>query len=254
MTKLLIDIGNTRIKWAHIQDNKTGALTGHGYVQHNKQLGIEVLKQIETPVNLSAIYVSAVTDDLNSQRIKRQLQELHDVPVQMVKSQPEGYGLISGYKQPELLGVDRWVAMIGAYSQTQKGHGAMVIDAGTAITIDAIDANGNHLGGTIAPGLELMRSSLNKNTQRLMMVKEATVNPVADNTQDAIASGTMWSLVGNIMHTEQRLNLDTDDKIDYFITGGDAQQLMQYLPSKYQLVNDLMLQGLAQIAKTGIKL
>lgn len=249
MTKLLIDIGNTRIKWAHLQDAKTGKLSGHGYVQHNKQLGIEVLKQIEAPAKLSAIYVSAVTDDLNSQRIKRQLQDLHDVTVCMVKSQSEGNGLVSGYKQPDLLGVDRWVAMIGAFAQAKPEHGVIVVDAGTAITIDALDANGKHLGGTIAPGLELMRSALNKNTQRLMLVEGADVNAVADNTQDAIASGTMWSLIGNILQTEERLGLDQNSKIDYFITGGDAQHLLQYLPSRYQLVNDLILQGLARIAE-----
>ncbi len=251
MTKLLIDIGNTRVKWAHMQDPKTRILSGHGYVQHNKQLGIEVLKQVEAPAGLSAIYVSAVTDDLNSQRIKRQLQELHDAPVLMVKSQAEGFGIKNGYKQPDLLGVDRWIAMIGAYSKTQSEHGVIVVDAGTAITIDAIDANGWHLGGTIAPGLELMRSALNKNTQRLMLVEDADIKAVADNTQDAIASGTMWSLIGNILQTEQELGMDQNSKIDYFITGGDALQLVQYLPSRYQLVNDLILQGLARIAENG---
>ncbi|THB75156.1 MAG: type III pantothenate kinase [Gammaproteobacteria bacterium] len=250
MTKLLIDIGNTRIKWAYLQDSESCKLTEHGCVQHNKQLGSEVLKQIEAPAKLSAIYVSAVTDDLNSQRIKRQLQDLHDVPVQMIKTQIDSCGVINCYEQPELLGVDRWIAMIGAYSQAQSGHGVVVVDVGTAVTIDVVGSDGKHLGGTIAPGLALMRNSLSQNAQRLMLVEDADINAVADNTQDAIASGTMWSIVGNILQTEQRLGLDQNSNIDYFITGGDAQQLLQYLPSRYQLVNDLILQGLAQIAES----
>ncbi len=255
MNTLLIDIGNTRIKWAHysLQASARKELVGHGVLEHGSQIEAETLQQIVPPVNLSSILVSAVTDDLNSQRIKKQLQSIFAVPVQMVRSSSQFNNLINGYNQPALLGVDRWVALIGAYTQAKPGHGVFVVDAGTAITIDAVAADGKHLGGIISPGLSLMRNSLSKNTERLMLVEEAKISTVADNTQDAIASGTIWSLVGLIQQIEQRLALDDDSKIDYLITGGDAQKLVPHLPARYTLVTDLILQGLAAIAQNSNK-
>lgn len=255
MTTLLIDIGNTRIKWAH-HSPKTAAgneLVGHGVLEHGSQIEVETLQQIKAPANLDSILVSAVTDDLNSQRIKKQLQAIFAVPVQMVKSQPQFNHLVNGYKQPPLLGVDRWVALIGAFAQAKPSHGVFVVDVGTAITIDAVDGDGKHLGGIISPGLSLMRNSLSQNTERLMLVEDAKISAVADNTQDAIASGTIWSLVGLIQQIEQRLALDGDSKIDYLITGGDAQKLLPHLPVRYILVTDLILQGLAALAQDSQK-
>lgn len=254
MITLLIDIGNTRIKWAHYspQISADKELVGHGVLEHDSQIEAETLQYIIPPANLDFILVSAVTDDLNSQRIKKQLQTIFAVPVQMVKSAPQFNHLVNGYKQPALLGVDRWVALIGAFAQAKPGRGVLVVDAGTAITIDAVDVDGKHLGGIISPGLSLMRNSLSQNTERLMLVEEAEICTVADNTQDAIASGTIWSLVGLIQQIEQRLALD-DGKIDYLITGGDAQKLLPHLPVRYILVTDLILQGLAALAQNSNK-
>ncbi len=254
MNTLLIDIGNTRIKWAHYSPQTSAKeLFGHGVLEHGSQIETEILQQVLPPENLHYIFVSAVTDDLNSQRIKKQLQSIFDVPVQMVRSSSQFNNLINGYNQPALLGVDRWVALIGAFTQAKSGRGVFVVDVGTAITIDAVDAEGKHLGGIISPGLSLMRNSLSKNTERLMLVEEAKISTVADNTQDAIASGTIWSLVGLIQQIEQRLALDDDSKIDYLITGGDAQKILPHLPVRYTLVTDLILQGLAALAQNSNK-
>ena len=147
--------------------------------------------------------------------------------------------LVNGYASPEQLGADRWLAMKAAWAQSVGK--CCVISCGTAITVDRVDAAGQHLGGLIFPGLQMMRNALASETEKLPHVAHDHILSdafLANNTVDAIVQGT---LLGVTAFVEMQLNKTQA----VFLTGGDAERVAQYLSSDITIDPHLVLKGLS---------
>jgi type III pantothenate kinase len=156
------------------------------------------------------------------------------------------YGDVSnGYENPERLGVDRWCALLGARGLTAKP--CLVVMAGTATTIDTLDGTGRFLGGLILPGVDLMRRSLASDTAALPLAQgQHAAYP--RNTDDAIVSGCLEAQAGAIERAYARIV--NEPEASCLLSGGAAQMLAPHLRIPYQLVDNLVLDGLARLGAT----
>ena len=160
MRALLLDIGNTRIKWGLADGAK---LQRTGTVTHEKirDAGIAALTT-RLPRRVDRILACNVAGTSLATRISGVMHLHCDTDTHFVHPARAGFGITNGYGRPRRLGVDRWVAMIGAYAEFSRA--LCVVDAGTAVTIDALDRQGQHLGGQIIPGLRMMQDALTSET------------------------------------------------------------------------------------------
>ena len=157
---LVFDIGNTRVKWGVLEGE---SLRRTGVVSHAdiKERGFDALTR-KLPRRADRLFASNVKGPNFGRRFARAVGMHCDGDVHYAHSQKSGWGVTSAYKQPRTMGVDRWVALVAARAISTGP--TLVVDAGTAITIDALDRDGNHLGGQIIPGLDLMADALSRDT------------------------------------------------------------------------------------------
>jgi type III pantothenate kinase len=172
------------------------------------------------------------------------------VDVEFVTASREFHGLTSGYLDPSLLGADRWLALIGAWTRARTA--LCVVDAGTAVKVDSVDLSGQHLGGLIAPGIHMMREVLMSNTSD---IAKAALNSspslagiLANNTIAAVSRGAVFALAGMADRAAEVIEQSTGSKPKLFITGGDASMIAGTMRTHGEIVPDLVLQGLAVIA------
>lgn len=152
-------------------------------------------------------------------------------------------GVTTCYDNPTQLGVDRWLGAIGGYHVV--GGAVAVVDAGTAITVDVVDRNGSHLGGTIAPGLALMIEGLTRKTAHLHLESVKHTDSVATDTATAISMGCIGALAGGIERMQYKVRELFGAEHEWLITGGEAQQVMDLCLAEFRHIPDLVLRGLA---------
>ena len=162
MTFLALDIGNTRLKWAHYENPTPGArllANGAEFLENIDRLADGPWATLATPQTMLGCVVAG---DAIKRRVQEQM-ELWDVTPQWVVAGEVEAGITNGYDFPTRLGADRWVAMIGAWHR-MLSQGApcptVVAMVGTAVTVEAIDATGKFLGGLILPGHGIMLRAL----------------------------------------------------------------------------------------------
>jgi type III pantothenate kinase len=153
---------------------------------------------------------------------------------------------VNGYTDPQRLGADRWAAVIGAFHSI--GGPSCVIDAGTAITVDAVDKAGRHLGGLIAPGPQTTRRALAGATAALRDLGEGELALLCKDTRSAVTSGGWYAAAGFIEHIAAMLRKELGSELKFLLTGGDAERLKELLRTPLTLAPDLVLQGLAVLA------
>ncbi|MEY3289577.1 MAG: hypothetical protein RLZZ419_1819 [Pseudomonadota bacterium] len=236
---LLIDSGNTRLKWAMLQED--GLLTSHALLnqQITRQQLIDSWKQQLAPKRLA---IACVGSTPLLQLVLAVAVELWPtIEIISVKSEAHAFGVVNAYQQPEKLGVDRWLALVAVHHHYQKS--ACIVDCGTAITVDLIDADGKHQGGLISPGLTLMKKSLATGTAALQFNQTNYWVGPASFTEAAIYSGTLMAAVGLI---EQVLSKQVNVG-QLILTGGDAGIIAAQLNTQPIIDSDLVLRGLAVI-------
>jgi type III pantothenate kinase len=243
--KLLVDVGNSCIKWAYLEG---GELREHGGIAHGGYKLDEVLgaawRKLPKP---SQVIVANVAGPMANHVLNQLSQQYFGLmPTYMISSAKAG-GVTSGYRDPARLGVDRWAALIGAFNR--HGAPACVIDCGTAITLDAITRDGRHLGGLIAPGIHLMRHALVGATAGITDEEDDEDSGVfAQDTRAAVAGGALQSAVGLIERVSAQMLAELGSEAKRLITGGDAERLLPYLQEGYRLVPHLVLEGLSVMA------
>ena len=247
--RLLIDIGNSRIKWA-IQDLE--GLTQQQAVAHHGLTTQYVIDQILKPCGLvDAVLVSNVAGSSIAVLLRQAVSEHCGIEPIFVTSRAEcivqGRVLRNAYQQPTQLGVDRWLAMMAA--RGLSADAVLVVSAGTAMTLDAINAQGQHLGGLIVPGVHLMKQSLLQHTSDLAVrsgqvnVAQSTTGAFADNTLGGIELGALRAACGVIEAAYQQLQQVAETKL--FLTGGAASELQPNMNMKSEVIPNLVLQGLS---------
>src|ERR1700750_1690274 len=193
---LVIDVGNTRLKWAWL--TSTGLSDQQAVVHRDAKPGLWTTALFEGGQRPTRVLVSNVAGPSMAKILARMTKKTFKLDVEFVTAQPEFQGRKSGYLDPSLLGADRWLALIGAWT---KARGALcVVDAGTAVKVDSVDANGQHLGGLIAPGIHMMREALMNKTSDIAKAAASSTPSLAgilaNNTVGAVSRGAVFALAG----------------------------------------------------------
>jgi type III pantothenate kinase len=241
MTCLLIDIGNSRIKYAFARSN---TLSESVLLTIDGSLETQLLASLRAQSRPEAITVGNVAAPNVLDRVTSVTRDLGWPSPLSLRVQWQTSSLRVGYEDPDQLGVDRWLGMLGARSLNAV-EPLVVIDAGTAITLDAIDANGQHLGGGIAPGLNAMRTALPSSIRPALDAVPPSVSPFpATNTRDAIDSATLLGLADLVTGLLRRLKASLSAEPTVFMTGGDAPKLAPFLVQEIRYEPALVMYGL----------
>lgn len=249
MTLLALDVGNTRLKWALYDSPQVGArLLAHGaqFLENIETLADGEWSQLAPP---RWVLGCVVAGDAVRRRVEQQL-ELWDVHPQWVVSSTHEAGLTNGYDHPGRLGADRWVAMIGARQHVLAqgaAHPCVVVMVGTAVTVEAIDADGCFLGGIILPGHGIMLRALESGTAGLH-VPTGEVRNFPTNTSDALTSGGTFAIAGAVQRMVDNLRQHTGKDPVCLMTGGAGWKMAPSMSSRLELVEGLIFDGLLEIA------
>ena len=237
---LLVDAGNTRIKWAiAAPDAAPGDWTAHGAVPHAE---LDRLQAAWAGHGLARAIVSNVAGHAMQAQLTALLAPLLPAPPQWFTSRAELKGLHNRYRNPAQLGSDRFAAALGARCLA-PGKALVVATCGTATTVDAVSAGGDFLGGMILPGLGLMLGALARGTAQLPQVapgERHTVPSVfADHTSDAILSGCLAAQAGAIERACAALPADL-----CIVSGGAAASVAPLLSVPHWMLDNIVLVGL----------
>ncbi len=252
MNWLLIDIGNSRLKWA---DWRGAQLTAGGAVEYQgrplPQLWEQCWRGRGEPQRVVAI---SVAGDQVNRSLSQWCSRTWGVVVEFPDSQPRACGVINGYREPARLGVDRWAALVAVHSLFGR-QAVCVADCGTALTVDMLDPCGRHLGGIVLPGLTAMRSSLQRSTAGIgpLQGRSAAENeePGRD-TESAVMLGCFYAASGAMERAAGRLRRiaeATASDVRCVITGGDARQLLPHLRGQWHYRPQLVLEGARVLAE-----
>lgn len=242
--KMLFDVGNTRIKAATASN--ASELQSLPDCDTNQEGFPPEWQVAETPLG---IFVASVAGIKPVNRIAAWAKTTYGLDIHRITVEQNIGGMRTAYKNPEQLGVDRWLAALGAYHLVNK-QPVCVIDAGTALTVDVVDNNGLHLGGLIAPGFNLMIESLTKNTERLELENISVPDIFAVDTESAISLGCADYVAGMIDRVEMRLKSLKLNVDAWFITGGQGQLVNDISDKDFTVVPNLVLQGINVATET----
>jgi len=248
MSFLAVDVGNTRLKWALYAAPRPGAgMIAHGavFLEAIDQLAEGQWRDLPAP---SSMLGSIVAGEGIRRRTEEQL-EIWDVEPRWVVSGASACGVTNGYDHPTRLGVDRWVALIGARHRILARGPArpvLVVMVGTAVTVDALDTEGNFLGGLILPGFGLMLRALEMGTAGLKApTGEAVEFPT--NTSDALMSGGADAIAGAVERMHRKLLKRCGQEPALLMSGGAAVKLQSISDLPFENVETLIFDGLLQL-------
>jgi type III pantothenate kinase len=251
MAFLAIDIGNTRLKWSLYDAARPGAaLLAHGaeFLDHIERLAEGAWAELQAPASMLGCVVAG---DAVRRRAEEQLVERFDCSPRWVVSGAAEAGIVNGYDHPTRLGADRWVAMIGArHRMLSQGPARpmVVVMIGTAVTVEAVDANGRFLGGLILPGHGIMLRALESGTAGLH-VPTGEVREFPTNTSDALTSGGTYAIAGAVERMVQHVRAHCGAEPVCYMTGGAGWKMAPSMNGEFELVDSLIMDGLLVIAE-----
>lgn len=241
---LVIDLGNSRIKWA--QADKNATLSAAGAVAHEGDLSAwERIAATLTPPR--AVWVVSVAPPLIVEHLREWARTNWHCEIHLIAPLAAGFGLRNGYDDPRQLGADRWAAMVAAYRM--QARAVCVIDCGTALTLSAIDDAGAFVGGAILPGVGSARACVVARTHAVEARAGNAQDCLARNTADALAAGTAFGAAGAIARIVQEYRQRLGASMQVIVTGGEAPLIAPLLTEPALHVPDLVLQGVALIAQ-----
>jgi type III pantothenate kinase len=240
---LFIDLGNTRLKWVFSQ---ASVWRPEALVYRGAELAVLLDRAFGSKQAPAAVWVCCVAGEGARQALAQWTEARWGRSPVFVQSKAAMLDVRNGYKDPASLGADRWMALLAA-RQLVPGP-VCVVDCGTAVTVDALAADGQFLGGVILPGLELMRHALVHGTSGLVSPEGSAATCQARSTADAIAAGVQYGLCGAIERivAEHRVLLGAEARV--VLTGGDADRVKEFLGFAVMHIPDLVLRGIARIA------
>lgn len=245
---MLLDVGNTSVKWA-VEGNDQFTCRGY-FVRRNRDFGAQASAawgHLPVPDGIAVANVAgpALQHDIDAWVATRwQLSPSY------IRVGEAAAGVVNAYTEPGDLGVDRWAALVAARHATPGP--ACIIDCGTAITIDALDANGQHQGGMIAPGLEMMKQALSMDTSDIGSLPGARapgMTLLAQGTVEAVNSGVSYMASAMIDRVVADIVAALGERTETLITGGDAERLLPLLGWQPRHDPDLVLKGVAILAR-----
>jgi len=247
MRTLLVDIGNSRVKWAVLEDGRLGEQQA---APHEAWMPDDWRRRLFGRRGIDRVVAATVAGAGGAEALRAAALEETGSEASFVATTREAAGVRNGYRDPNLLGVDRWLAVVAAHRLVPGA--CCVVDVGTAATIDAVAADGQHLGGFIVPGPDLMMRSLWRSTSELAAKTASSgagaASLFADNTRDAIERGCRLAVAALIERSLEELAQALPSLPVLLLTGGAADQVSPYLRRPGRLVPDLVLQGLSVVS------
>ena len=245
---LVLDVGNSRIKW--------GLHSGRGWISFgataNNEIGTLALREwqnLPRPIRIVGVNVAGEPARM---RVEVQLARWR-VPLQWLTATAAAGGVVNRYAQPGQLGADRWAALVAARQRAVAAElfppPVVVVNAGTAVTIDALDADGVFRGGVILPGLRLMLRALAEHTAGLK-ASPGSYRDFPTNTGDALYSGAVQAITGAIGEMRARLASDAG-AVRCLLAGGAANDIAPHLGGAVEVVDNLVLEGVLALADAG---
>jgi type III pantothenate kinase len=249
MTTLLVDIGNTRVKWALLRGQRVGP--SHAMAHDGRTTAIAALPRRVSRTVTRVVAVSVAGRKLDA-ALARAARQRFGVRVEFVRSAETAAGVTNGYKEVWRLGADRWVGALGAHALARGGD-VLYAMAGTALTIDLVTASGRHRGGAIIPGAATMVASLLTGTQgirrRARGLRPSTRVLFAADTASALAAGSEYAAAAFIDRAVEEATRTLGARPLVLLSGGGAASLRPRLKHPVRLVPDLVLRGLAEYAR-----
>lgn len=241
---LLLDLGNSRCKWA----TSDGALQAGNAFSYGEDFPAVLERTFAALAKPARVVAASVAGPARNKALTNWLKARWGLSPEFIVARAAQLGVTSSYAEPTRLGADRWAALIAVRTRTLSA--VCVVDAGTAVTVDALDAVGVFRGGVILPGLALQREALLRGAHEIRTAGGAGRSCLAVNTADAVSAGVRYGLTGAIDRVldEQAAALGVAPEI--LLTGGDAEQLLPLLRHRVELVPHLVLEGVGRIAET----
>jgi len=233
-TLLTLDIGNSRSKAAVW----TGAICAARFGGTSDEVAAQLAQWLDLyqPERLGVANVGPTDHPLQA------WCQATGLPLLQIDGHTPG-PVRQGYRTPDTLGADRWAAVNGAYSRAGRGP-LLVIDAGTAITYDAVDSAGVYHGGWITPGIRIRLDALHRYASRLPLVAPSTPeHVVGGTTHDALLNGAFYGIIGEMHEAARRFAFGATTPVVY-LTGGDAPLFQNHLNSPVRSAQDLVLEGI----------
>ncbi len=250
---MLLDAGNTRLKWARVRllSGSTARpepqWLADGAVPYDEIAALfHAWDQIPVAEYALGANVAGNARVLDIEQYWRQ----RGLVIEWAQSQTAACGVRNQYQQAAQLGVDRWAAMLGAWHRMHQV--CVVVSAGTAMTVDSLDAQGVFQGGLILPGKQLMHNALTSATHALTTRHGAVVD-YPRNTADAMASGIAAAMAGAVREASARLAMSHGRAPQCLLTGGDAAWLASHLPIGCTIAPRLVLEGLLEMLLEGTR-
>jgi type III pantothenate kinase len=242
---LAIDIGNSRMKWA-LHGVRGWRTQG---VVPNSEIGTLALRDwhsLPRPIRVVGVNVAGEAPRV---RLEAQLARWRIAP-EWLQASAAACGVQNRYARPAQLGADRWASLCAARRRSLADDlfppACVVVNAGTAVTVDALDGDGVFRGGCILPGLRLMLKALADNTAALKL-PPGEMRPFPDNTADALYSGAMNAICGAIELMRRRVD-PRAEQIRCYLAGGSAAEIAPHLNRPVEVVDNLVLEGVLALA------
>lgn len=243
MSRLEVDLGNTAFKWRQLDAD--GAVLARGRCLHTEQdyqagfVGVP-----------EQVYIASVAPLELIENMKQLLDLPKTVQFHRIKTTNSLACVSNGYRDITRLGVDRWLALCAAYKKANAADrcekvAVLVVDCGSAITVDFVEAQGQHLGGYILPGLTMMLTSLSLGTADVGAHQIAKVLTPGEITEEAVGHGVVFSAVALIEKAIRQAEEKMAGSLMVYLTGGDARVLLPHLPANIDYQADLVLDGIS---------
>lgn len=253
MTVLLVDIGNTRVKWAMLRGAKLSRMSAMLHDRDPARMRALIKR---APRGVKRIVAVNVAGPGFERALAAAAKTRFGVRTEFVRSGREACGVRNGYKDPWRLGADRWVGVIGAHDLV-PGKAVLVANIGTALTLDGVNARGRHLGGAIVPGPTFMVESLLSGTHGIRRRARGDAprarSLFASNTASAITAGAHFAAGALIERALEEAQLVTGSRPILLLTGGGAPTLRRLIRVRSKSIPDLVLRGLAVFARGSAK-
>jgi type III pantothenate kinase len=246
---LLVDGGNTRIKW---RMQAQGRIVSSGWLPTDAAAGFpEAWKGAGKEALPEAALVCSVAGDEVNQAIHHGLADVlgsGKTRIHWLASMAQGHGIVNAYQPPESLGMDRFAALVAA-RRHQASEDWVVVNVGTAMTADMLALDGRFLGGVIVPGPDLMLRALGQGTSRVTVREPVWGTAVPANTQAAVGQGIAWALWGAVEGMSRRLTEVVGRPPGVLLSGGARAIVRPLLTGQVVEVDELVLEGMAWIAR-----
>lgn len=248
--RLLVDVGNSRIKWALATGSTWTA--GSPFPTHGSPLAVAIDGHWSTLQRPEAVVVSNVAGPGIAENIDNWVGRHWGIPVHYARSGARHAPVINGYSKPQQLGVDRWLGLLGL----QAGYAlpACLVDCGTAITLDVLDGQARHRGGLIAPGLMTMQRALQADAHGLIGSDvRAGAFELGHDTAGCIQAGCLMACAGLIEKTLTQVTEGSTEPVRLVLAGGDAERISTQLSIPFELNADIVLRGLSVWAESHLQ-